>query len=198
MTKSRLGSLVKHENGQSLIEAGIVLPLVLLIVLGTVEVGDALLDAHSVTSLSREGSNLISRGTTLEDAAVAMQTMGSDPVDFGNGSKVIFSVIKRGGTTGTSNYNRLILYQRYEFGSSPDTSRLSTQGAGSFGGGPDYVAVNSDDDTSLQITNVSPTLVTAPGGLIYVTEVFSSHTLITPLNTFGVTVPDRLYSIAYF
>ena len=198
MMRPTLRSSLKNDSGQSVIEAGIVLPLVLLVVLGTVEVGDALLDAHSVTRLSREGSNLISRATTLQDAALAIQTMSSAPVDFSNGSKLIVSVIKRGGTTGTSNYDRLILYQRYEFGSSPETSRLSTQGGGSFGGAPDYVAINSDNDTSLQITNVSPNLVTAPGGLIYVTEVFSSHTLITPVNALGVTVPDKLYSIAYF
>jgi hypothetical protein len=36
------------------------------------------------------------------------------------------------------------------------------------------------------------------GGLMYVTEVFTQHNLITPLNRFGVTVPNNLYSIAYF
>ena len=97
MMRPTLRSSLKNDSGQSVIEAGIVLPLVLLVVLGTVEVGDALLDAHSVTRLSREGSNLISRAITLQDAALAIQTMSSAPVDFSNGSKLIVSVIKRGG-----------------------------------------------------------------------------------------------------
>ena len=60
-------------SGQSLVEFAIILPLVLLIVLGVVEVGYALLDQHVVTKLTREGSNLISRDTTLQDAATAMR-----------------------------------------------------------------------------------------------------------------------------
>ena len=58
------------------------LPLVLVIVLGVVEIGYALLDQHVVTKLTREGSNLISRDTTLQDAATAMRDMSSRPVDF--------------------------------------------------------------------------------------------------------------------
>ena len=36
------------------------------------------------------------------------------------------------------------------------------------------------------------------GGLVYVTEIFTTHNLLTPLDRFGVTVPNTLYSIAYF
>ena len=79
-------------RGQSLIEFALVLPLALLIVLGVVEVGTMLLDEHVVTRLSREGSNLISRDTPLETAAAVMTSMSARPVDFANGSKVIFTV----------------------------------------------------------------------------------------------------------
>ena len=34
--------------------------------------------------------------------------------------------------------------------------------------------------------------------LVYVTEIFSTHQRITPVHNFGVTVPNSLYSIAYF
>ena len=47
--------------------------------LGVVEVGYALLDQHVVTKLTREGSNLISRDVTLQDAATAMQSMTTRP-----------------------------------------------------------------------------------------------------------------------
>ena len=130
-------------SGQSLVEFAIVLPLVLLLVLGVVEVGYALLDQQVVTKLTREGSNLISRDTTLEDAATALRTMTSRPVDFANGSLMIFSVLRRGATTGTANYNQIILYQRYVFGNDTGTSKLITAGGGSFDGAPDYEAFNS-------------------------------------------------------
>jgi Flp pilus assembly protein TadG len=189
----------RDDSGQSLIEFAIVLPLVIILVLGVVEVGYALLDQQVVNKLTREGSNLISRDTTLADATLAMTTMSSRPVNFGNGSaRLIFSVLKKGATTGTPNYNQIVLYQRHTYGSLSGSSKLTTSGSGSFGGPPDYIAANSDNDTRLRVTNVPSTLVTNPGGLIYVTEIYSRHPVITPFDRFGVTVPQILYSIAYF
>jgi hypothetical protein len=46
------------------------------------------------------------------------------------------------------------------------------------------------------VTNAPATL--ALGGLLYVTEIFTRHPLLTPLNNFGVQMPTTLYSIAYF
>ena len=109
------------------------------------------------------------------------------------------SVIKKGATVGSSNYGSLVLYQRYQFGtfSGPAQSRVTTTG-GSFGGAPDYQAVNSDNDTGLRVTSLPASLIAVNGGMMYITEVFTTHTWITPLNRFGVMVPQTLYSIAYF
>jgi hypothetical protein len=192
-------SLLRGSSGQSIMEFAVILPLALVLVLGVIEVGYALVDQHLVTRLTREGSNLISRDTSLDDAATVMKTMSSPPVDFTNGtSKLIFSVIKRGGTTASANYDKLILYQRYEYGTLSASSKLQTRGAGSFAGAPDYEAANSDNNTGLQVTNVPANLVGVKGGMIYITEIYSRHALITPFDRFGVTVPQLLYSIAYF
>jgi Flp pilus assembly protein TadG len=184
-------------SGQSIIELALVTPLLLIVVLGVVEFSYALLHQHVITRLSREGSNLISRDTSLLDATTAMVSMSSAPVNFSSNSTLIFSVIKQVATVGASNYNKNVLYQRYQYGSFSAQSALATSGAGSFGGAPDYLANNSDNDTSLQITNLPANLLTI-GGLLYVTEIYTSHALITPLNRFGITVPSQLYSIAYF
>lgn len=182
-----------------MIEFALVLPLAMLIVLGVVEVGTVLLDEHVVTRLSREGSNLISRDTTLETAAAALTSMSTRPVDFSNGSKVIFTVLKKGATSGTTNFDRLVMYQRAEFGSFTGSAPSHVQSpGGAFGGPPDYKAANSDSDAGLQVTGVPANLVTAPGGMIYITEIFTRRSRITPLQNFGVTVPNVLYSIAYF
>lgn len=185
------------ERGQGLIEFAVVLPLVLVLVLGVVEVGYALLDQHVVTKLTREGSNLISRNTSLQDAGLAMRTMSTRPIDFATSSRVIFSVIKKGATTGTTNFNKDILYQRYEFGALAAQSSLVTRGAGAFGPGPEYEAVNSDTNAALQVTNLPPNLVAA-GGMVYITEIYTTHALITPFDRFGISIPRTLYSIAYF
>jgi hypothetical protein len=198
LTLARRLRTLRGDGGQSLIEFAMVTPLFLTLVLGVVEVSYALLDQHVVTKLSREGANLISRDVPLHNAALALQAMSSGPVDFSSHSKVIFSVLKRGATTGTSNYDKIILYQRYEYGSGSGSSQLTTTGTGSFGSGPNYEAANSDNNTNLRVTNVPGNLVSVPGGLIYVAEIYSQHDLITPLDNLGIQVPETLYSIAYF
>lgn len=194
---TRLGT----DGGQSIVEFAIILPFLLLICLGVVETAYALIDQHVVTKLAREGSNLISRDTTLQRAGAVLTSMGSTPVNFNNGtSTVIFSVLQKGGSTGTANYRQVILFQRARFGTFPATSRLTT-GGGSYGGPPEYLATNPDTNTGLQVTNLPDSIINVDGGFLYVTEIFTRHNLITPLDRllpYGVTLPNTLYSIAYF
>ena len=190
------------ESGQSLLEFGLVLPLALVLALGVTEVSYALLDQHVVTKLTREGSNLISRDTSPFDAATALTSMTTPPVDFTSTAKVIFSVIKNVQTAGAPNFNKNILYQRYAYGSLSDPGAKSTLNTavnvgGNLGTSPEYQAPNSDTDTGLQITNLPAGLVVT-GGMLYVTEIYSKHQLITPFDKFGIQVPPLLYSIAYF
>ena len=188
---------LRSESGQSILEFAIMMPVICVLALGVTEMGWALLDAHIVTRLAREGSNLISRDTSLQDAASAMQGMSTRPVDFTAGSKVIFSVIKNVATIGAANYGKPVLYERYEYGTFAGSSTLSSSG-GTFGPAPDYTATNSDNDTSLQVTGLPPNVGTTLGGMVYVTEIYSPHALITPFNAFGFSLPQSLYSIAYF
>jgi Flp pilus assembly protein TadG len=186
-------------SGQSIVEFALVLPFLVVLVLGVTELGYALLDSHVVTKLTRESSNLISRDTSLQDAATAMASMSTRPVNFNDGSStIIFSVIRNVSTVGAANYGKPVLYQRYVYGSYPCTSALTTAGSGSYGGTPDYQATNADSDTNIQITNLPGNVTMNPGEMIYVSEIFSRHMLITPLDRFGITVPTTLYSIAYF
>lgn len=185
-------------SGQSLVEMAMILPLVIILCLGVIEVGYALLDQHVVTKLTREGSNLISRDVTLEDATTAIRSMTTRPVNFDADSRMIFSVIRKVATSGAPNYDQVILYQRHEYGSLSAQSALNTAGPASFGGAPNFVAANSENNTNLRITNLPANLILNRGSMLYVTEVFTRHPLITPLDRFGITVPDTLYSIAYF
>ena len=79
------------------------------------------------------------------------------------------------------------------------TSGQATVGtADAFGGPPNYEAVNSDNNTGLQVTNVPANLITPRGGMIYITEIYNTHQLLTPVANFGLRIPTTLYSIAYF
>ena len=190
-----------NEHGQSLLEFAFIMPLVLLLALGVIEVSYALLDQHVVTKLTREGSNLISRDVKINDVETAMRTMSTRPVDFNTRSRMILTVLRKGGTPGTPNYDRVIVYQRYAFGSLTGTgyaSALQTVGTGAYRGSPDYEAVNADTDTRIQVSSLPAGLTMDLGNTIYVTEIYTRHDLLTPLSGFGVTVPNSLYSIAYF
>jgi len=186
------------EQGQGLIEFAMLLPMLIVIVLGVVEIGYALVDQHVVTKITREGSNLISRDISLQDAGAAIKNMQTRPVDFNTGSRLIFSVVKKVATIGAPNFDKVILYQRYEFGALSAASVLKTKGPASFGGAPNYEAANSDTNTNLQITNLPGNIIVASGGMAYVTELYTTHSLITPLDRLGVSVPNKLYSVAYF
>jgi Flp pilus assembly protein TadG len=190
---------LRTARGQSLIEFAFMMPLVILMALGVVEVAYALLDQHVVTKLAREGSNLISRDTSLEAAGTALTTMSTAPVNFADGSsRLIFSVIRVGSTTGTANYGHRVMVARRIMGGLNKPSKLTLAGSGSFGGPPDYEAANSDSNTGLRVTNLPAGLAAFPGASIYVTEIYTTHPLITPVKQFGLMVPPVLYSIAYF
>ena len=186
------------EKGQTLVEMAFVLPIILMVSLGVVEVSYAILHQHVISRLTREGANLISRDVALLDASNALKTMSTTPVDFTNGSQLVLSVLKKGSTVGTANYDKIVLYQRYAIGTLGTPSTLTTAGPVVFGPAPDFTVPNSDSDTNLRITNLPASVDITRGGLLYIAEVFTQHASLTPLDKFGVTIPPTLKSIAYF
>ena len=182
-------------RGQSIVEFAVCLPLLLVLTLGVVETSNALMTQHVITKMAREGSNMISRETKLTDAGSALQNMTSAPGTFNSTTKVIFSVLMRSQTG--SNDGFLVLYQRHQVGNlSLPNSRLD--GSGTFPAANDYTAANPNGDAGLRVTNAPAGIASVPGGMIYVTEVYTTYTPMTPLSNFGITIPPVLYSIAYF
>jgi len=185
-------------KGQTLLEMAFVLPIIMMVSLGVVEVSYAVLHQHVISRITREGANLISRDVTLLDASNALKSMSTTPVDFTDGSQLILSVLKKGSTVGTANYDQVVLYQRYAIGTLGAASTLQTAGSVTVGPAPDFKVSNSDTDTNLRITTLPATVDISRGGLLFVAEVFTSHAPLTPLDKFGVTIPPTLQSIAYF
>ncbi len=186
---------LSSNSGQSIVEFAVCLPLLLIMTLGVVETSQALMSQHVITKVAREGSNMISRETKLSDAASALRNMSSTPGTFNATTKVIFSVLLLSNTG--SNNGRIVLYQRYEFGNtSLPGSKLN--GSGSFDAANDYAATNPNNTASLRVTNAPANLITEPGGLIYVTEVYTTYTSLTPVRNLGLPMPTTLYSVAYF
>ena len=195
---SRALARLASSRGQSIVEFAICLPLLLLVTLGVIEMSNALMSQHVITKVAREGSNMISRETELVDAGTALQNMSANPGTFNARTLVIFSVLMRSQTG--SNTGQLVLYQRYQVGNgSLGGSRLN--GSGSFTAANDYTAANPNNTASLRVTNAPAGIASVPGGLIYVTEVYTSYDSMTPLGNlrdYNIPVPTVLYSIAYF
>ena len=186
---------IRSSRGQSIVEFAICLPLLVVLTLGVIETSNALMSQHVITKTAREGSNMISREVTLVNAGTALQNMSSAPASFNATTKVIFSVLMRS-QTGANN-THLVLYQRYQVGNAAlPASRLN--GSGAYTAANDYTAPNPNGDTALRVTNAPAGIASVPGGMIYVTEVFTTYTALTPLTNFGITLPPVLYSIAFF
>jgi Flp pilus assembly protein TadG len=202
--RTKRTSTIRSSQGQVLVEFALVLPLLLLLAFGVIELSFLMHDQHVIIRLTREGSNLISRSdyNRLDDAATVMTSMVNPPVDFsGTNSKLIFTVLKKYTDDASQpNYNKVIVYQRREIGGLTATSVFnpSTLTSASFGPAPEYYAINPGTNTNLQATNVPTGLVSNAGQFAYVTEIYTLHPLITALNKFGVSLPTTLYSIAYF
>ena len=182
----------KHEAGQALFEFGITLPILMALVLGVIEFGYALFQVQIVTSMAREGSNLIARQVTINDAEAALQTM-SGLVRFDANSTLILSVVRLG--VGGANNNVPIIVQRHSVGAFAASSVLGDPPQSAYQGSPDYNAYDPDNDGSIRVSGVLPNGFTlTPGESVYVTEVFTQRTSIVPF----MPLPAMLHASAYF
>src|SRR6266581_4306449 len=137
----------KHEAGQALFEFGITLPILMALVLGVIEFGYALFQVQLVTSMAREGSNLIARQVTIDDAEAALGVMsGLVRFDANANSTLIFSVVRLG-VGGTDNANVPIIVQRNSIGRAA-SSVLGDPPQIQYEGPPDYNAKHPDTDKS--------------------------------------------------
>ncbi len=182
----------RHEAGQALFEFGVTLPILMALVLGVIEFGYALFQIQLVTSMAREGSNLIARQVTINDAEAALQTM-SGLVRFDANSTLIFSVVRLG--VGGANNNVPIIVQRHSVGAFAANSVLGDPPQSEYEGSPDYTALDPDNDESIRVSGTLPNgLTLTPGESVYVTEVFTQRTSIVPF----MPLPATLRASAYF
>ena len=182
----------RHEAGQALFEFGVTLPILMALVLGVIEFGYALFQVQLVTSMAREGSNLIARQVTINDAEAALQTM-SGLVRFDANSTLIFSVVRLG--VGGANNNVPIIVQRHSVGAFAASSVLGDPPQSEYEGSPDYNALDPDNDESIRVSGTLPNgLTLTPGESVYVTEVFTQRTSIVPF----LPLPATLRASAYF
>jgi hypothetical protein len=94
--------IVRSKKGQTLIELTLIFPLMLALVYGAVEVGSVISTYLTVTHTTREGANLISRGTPPNTALDGVIAAADPTIRTNNQSqwRVIYSEITQ--TPGTA------------------------------------------------------------------------------------------------
>jgi len=162
------------ERGQALLELVPVAMLMLVLTFGVIETSYAIWQCEVIAALSREGSNLASRNSTLPASALAVIKDGAVLNSANNGQMevIVTAVQNQGGTfkiTGQATNGSLAASSRIGSGTGNNATLPTTA-------------------TPIPLN-----------GSVYVTEVFTKYSAITPLGAFvNVTMPSTLYDVAYF
>lgn len=161
------------ETGQALVEFALIAFLLFVLVFGLIDFSRAIYDQQVMKGLTRQGSNLASRGTDLTTSANSVIT-GAAPLNLNSNGKVIITSI--------ANVNGFYkITGQVSAGGIQATSKI-----GSGVGNPATVP-----PAAAPILQANQT--------IYVTEVFYTYQPITPIGKLvTVNMPSMLYDAAYF
>ncbi len=173
----RRSSLRAGERGQAILELCPVMILLLTITLSLIDFSHAIWQQQVLLGLTREGSNLASRNTSLTSTATAVVNDGTALNLSRNGTVIVTSVQNIGSGT-------FVMTGQYATNLT-NKSRLGTYT------GKGQQTVKLPGSTTYPIPQ--------PNDTVYVTEVFCSFTPITPIGTFvKAALPSKLYDVAYF
>lgn len=160
-------------SGQAVVEFTFVAFMLIVMMFAVIDFGRAIYERQILTNLSREGSNLFSRGTTITNTVNAV-IASANPLNITTSGKVIVTAVYN--LNGT-----MVVTNQLAQGGITATSKIGT-GKGS----PANIPV-----TNPQIPPVGQTL--------YVTEVFYSYRPITPIGQLmNFALPSQLYDVSYF
>jgi Flp pilus assembly protein TadG len=173
----------RSERGQAILEFAPVALLLLTMTFAVIDFGYYIWQNQVIIGLSREGSNLASRDTTLPGAAAAViadaTTMHLNLLSNG---KVIVTSVQNTGTPAVPAY--VITGQYVSSGTFNATSKVGT-----------YSATTPKKATIPAYTPAIP----QPGATLFITEIYCSFSGITPLTHFvKYTMPTQMYDVAYF
>ncbi len=170
------------ESGQAAVEFALVAGLMLVLFCMVVDFSRAIHDVQVMAGLSREGSNLASRGTDLLDSANAVLS-GDSPLNLSINGEVIITSVTNTTTSGRGGRGTTYLINDQQHaGLNTQTSKVG----------------NLSSPTTVTLpASVADMLL--PGQTTYVTEVFYSYKPVTPIhNLLKLVMPSTLYQVAYF
>jgi hypothetical protein len=202
--------ILRDQKGQAIVEFGLILPLLFLLVLGTIEFSNIMDVYLTLTHLTREGTNLTSRDRTLSDGEI--QKYLNRVID---GAKPAFC---RDGADCTQNDGQwYVIYSRIVYDSVPGPCGSALTSVP--GGVPDYYRVermvtwtkgsftqtskigNHGDCASASAELATAIKGMAPNQTFHVVEAFYDYgpSTMTPIENFlGFAISDLLYDRSIF
>ena len=156
-----------------MLEFALIASLVIIMVFAIIDFGRAFNQMQVMVGLTREGSNLASRGTSLTNAANAV-VAGDAPLNLNTSGEVIVTSV-------TNNSSGNIISGQVVEGGLTQTSKIGS-GVG----------------TTASIPATAAAML-QPGQTIYITEVFYNFQPITPISSLlNIVMPSVFYQAAYF
>ncbi len=170
----RLGHLAREiwrrDEGADLVELVVVLPFLLLMAFGILELGNALDKAHGMATLSREGDNIAVRGADLDEVATVTMMNGVSIGLDARGGTIVSRILVEGGVP--------IVKEQVASSGYAGLSRIGQMDSpvmGFLGSG------------------------LAEGQQVFAVEVFYDHQKVTPLaRLMGPVIPDTMYDATVF
>jgi Flp pilus assembly protein TadG len=171
-SKSGRSQKVRGRSGQALIEFALVAVMLLLVLFAIIDFSRIILVREVMINVSREGANLISRGTDMTNALNALVT-SAQPLNINSSGYIILSSVINTNTDGVPRVS-----EQQMTGGMLSTSKV---------GPPGNVATLPNPQLPL------------PNQTLWVAEVFYSFTPVTPLGQLlGMTLPTTNYDAAFF
>jgi hypothetical protein len=166
-------TIAAGQSGQAMLEFALIASLVIIMVFAIIDFGRAFNQMQMMVGLTREGSNLASRGTSLTDAANAV-VAGDAPLNLNTSGEVIITSV-------TNNSSGNIISGQVAQGGTSQTS-----------------LIGSGIGTTANIPAAAAAML-QPGQTIYITEVFYNFQPITPISSLlNLVMPPVFYQAAYF
>jgi hypothetical protein len=170
----RLGHLAREiwrrHEGAELVELVVVLPLLLILAFGILELGNALDKAHGMATLSREGANIAARGADLDEVtAVTMMNGVSIGLDT-RGGTIVSRILVEGGVPIVQEQVASLGYAGLSHIGQVDSTVTGFLGSG-----------------------------LAEGQQVFAVEVFYDYQMVTPVaKLMAPIIPDTMYDAAVF
>jgi Flp pilus assembly protein TadG len=175
LLRLRAGRFVSKPSGQAMFELALLVPLLCLVMFAIIEYSRALNYEQIMVDLTRQGSNMASRGTPLATAASSV-AQGSAPLSVAKAGEVIITSVAR-----VNNVDSIT--GQATSGALSQSSKIGT-GVGNIAKVPATVDA---------IFTLNPTQT------VYITEVYYPLSQITPIaKMWGLVMPSMLYQVGYF